>query len=141
MTYKFKVKAPDQIDVPRICRENKDKDGFVIHFGDYVVFATKAEFELALRGRNLVILNRDYGHWPSFLPDGTLHINSRASAPPEVFLFRFTCLIEEDKAKKSELISEFFKALAKARTRSIQSQNLTAFLRRKQQEVLVTTKS
>lgn len=142
MTYKFKVKAPDQIDVPRICRENKDKDGFVIRFGDIVIFASKDEFELELMGMDLRILKQSYSSWPSFLPDATLQLNSRLSVPSEeLHLFRFICLIEENKEKQSELITEFFKVLTRARSSYEYKQNIKLGLSRKQREVLVTTKS
>lgn len=141
MTYRFNVKYPDQIDIPRICRENQDKDGFVIRFRDIVIFATKAEIEMKLSGHSLSILKQGYASWPSFLQDTTLQFNSRDSAPYEVNLFRFTCLIEEDKAKQSEIISEFFKVLTLARSGRKFQQNVKPDLSRKQQEVLVTTKS
>jgi len=141
MTYKFKVKTADQIDVPRICRENKDKDGFVIRFGDILIFASKEEIELEPPAHCLRILKQSYTSWPSFLQDAILQFNSKTSAPHEVHRFSFTCLIEEDKAKKSELISGFFKALTLARSRQECQQYTKLSLRRKQREVLVTTKS
>ena len=42
-TYKFKVSKPEDIDIPRICRENADQDAFVILSGDKIYYAVKSE--------------------------------------------------------------------------------------------------
>lgn len=46
-TYKFKVSKPEDIDIPRICRENADQDAFVILFDDKILYAAKKELRLS----------------------------------------------------------------------------------------------
>ncbi len=141
MTYKFKIKTPDQIDIPRICREHKDKDGFVISFGNITIFAVSADIRLNLNGKDVKILKPSQNHWPIFLSNGTLYFHPIINSPFEVELFRFTCTYVEDSDMRAELITGFFKALTNA-TSNLQANapNLTAVLPRRQRIVRVITK-
>jgi len=47
--YKFKVSKPEEIDIPRICRENADQDAFVVIAGDKIIYASNAKLELRSR--------------------------------------------------------------------------------------------
>ncbi len=141
MTYTFKIKTPDQIDIPRICRENKDKDGFVISFGNITIFAVSADIGLNLNGKDVKILKPSQNHWPIFLPNGTLHFHPILNSPVEVELFRFTCTYVEDSEKRAELITGFFKALTNATSQLMaNASNLTAVLSRRQRIVKVISK-
>jgi len=48
-TYKFEVTRPEEIDIPRICRENADQDAFVVIAGDKIIYANNAKLELRSR--------------------------------------------------------------------------------------------
>ena len=40
-TYRFKVSDPAEIDIPRICRENKDQDAFVVLYSDRILYVLR----------------------------------------------------------------------------------------------------
>ena len=45
-TYRFKVSDHAEIDIPRICRENKDQDAFVVIVSDKIIYVSKKKLEL-----------------------------------------------------------------------------------------------
>lgn len=67
-TYKFKVSKPEDIDIPRICRENADQDAFVVIF-DYTIFYGY-KYELGNLKRGAITSNKDYeGFWVAWEKD------------------------------------------------------------------------